>query len=155
MWTNKQSVNLSIYVCVFLLILLLFLMLFASDVFEIYLTAYRGFNVVGEALKNIKSTFCYCFYPSSVFAGIILVSLLKLLFNIKNDKIFITQNVKLLKAVYLSCFIIGVITFVGAFYYMPFIFVSAAGGFTGMLLRVLKNVMSSAVEINDENELTI
>ena len=38
---------------------------------------------------------------------------------------------------------------------MPFMFVAAAGGFTGMLLRVLKNVMQSAVELREENDLTI
>ena len=38
---------------------------------------------------------------------------------------------------------------------MPFMFVALAGGFVGMLLRVLKNVMQSAVELREENDLTI
>ena len=38
---------------------------------------------------------------------------------------------------------------------MPFWFVSAAAGFVGMLLRVLKNVLHTAVEISQENALTI
>ncbi len=155
MWSAKKSVNFSIFVCLFLLLLLIVLILFAPQIFELYLTAYRGFNAGGEALKSIKQTFLYCFYPSSVFGGIILISLLKLMFNIKDEKIFIRENVKLLKAVSWSCFAIAIITFIGAFFYMPFIYVSAAGGFTGMLLRVLKNVMFAAVEISDENELTI
>lgn len=155
MWNVKKSVNLSIFVCVFLAFILVGLLFCAPDIFYIYLTTYRGFNVVGEAIRNTKSIFCYCFYPSAVFAGIILMSLLKLLFNIKNDKVFIPLNVKLLRIVSWGCFAIAVITLIGAFYYLPFIFVSAAGGFTGMLLRVLKNVMFSAVEINNENELTI
>ena len=50
------------------------------------------------------------------------------------------------------CFIIGSITFVGCFFYMPFMFIAAAGGLLGLLLRVLKNLMQSAVEIADENE---
>lgn len=155
MWNVKKSVNLSIFVCLFISVVLIVLVLFAPMIFEFYLTAYRGFTATGEALKNIKTTFCYCFYPSSVFAGIILWSLLKLLFNIKKEKIFISQNVSLLRTVSWGCFAIGIITFIGAFYYMPFMFVAAAGGFTGMLLRVLKNVMDNAVKISEENELTI
>ena len=155
MWSAKKSVNFSIFVCLFLLLLLIILILFAPDIFQLYLTAYRGFNAGGEALLNIKKTFCYCFYPCSVFAGIILISLLKLLFNIKDQNIFINENVKLLRAISWSCFAIAIITFIGAFFYMPFIFVAAAGGFVGMLLRVLKNVMFAAVEISNENELTI
>ena len=52
-------------------------------------------------------------------------------------------------------FFIAVITFVGGIIYMPLIFVSAAGFFTGVLLRVLKNVMYSAIELKQDNDLTI
>ena len=152
---NKTSVKISVGVCISLSVILFILVIFGNSVFELYMTAYRGFSATGEALTMIKKTFGFCFYPSAVFAAVILYSLLKLLFNIKNEKIFITQNVKYLRTVSWCCFAIAIITLIGGFFYMPFIFVTAAGGFTGMLLRVLKNVMQSAVELREENDLTI
>ncbi len=155
MVNNKISVKISIGVCIALSALLFVFTIFGVNIFELYMTAYRGFSATGEALEMLKRTFVICFYPSDVFAAIILYSLLKLLFNIKEGKIFITQNTKYLRTVSWCCFMIAIITFVGGFFYMPFIFIAAAGGFTGMLLRVLKNVMQSAVELREENDLTI
>lgn len=155
MVNHKKSVNISIVVCIMLVALLTALVFLGPMLFELYLTAYRGLTPTGDPLANIKTTFVCCFYPSAVFAGIILYALLKLLFNIKKGDVFIKTNVMYLRIVSWCCFIIGIITFVGCFFYMPFMFVAAAGGLLGILLRVLKNVMQSAVEIADENELTI
>lgn len=155
MLKHKKSVNASIIVCITLSVLLAALIFLGPNLFELYMIAYRGFTPLGEALVRIKKTFAFCFYPCAVFAGIILYSLLKLLFNIKKGDTFIKANVTYLRIVSWCCFIIGTITFVGAFFYMPFILGAFAGGFLGMLLWVLKNVMRSAVEIKEENELTI
>ncbi len=155
MVNSKTSVKISIGVCAALSVILFIFVIFGVYIFELYMTAYRGFSATGEAIVMLKKTFCFCFYPCAVFAAAILYSLLKLLFNIKNEKIFITQNVKYLRTVSWCCFAIAIITFIGGFFYMPFMFVFAAGGFTGMLLRVLKNVMQSAVELREENDLTI
>ncbi len=155
MWNSKKSVNLSIVVCFVLSAILVLLAIFGPMVFKLYMTAYRGFLPDGEAMQNLSRTFAFCFYPCAVFAGIILYSLLKLLFNIKRDDVFISQNVTMLRIVSWCCVAIAVITFVGAFFYMPFGFVALAGGFVGMMLRVLKNVMQSAVALREENDLTI
>jgi hypothetical protein len=40
-------------------------------------------------------------------------------------------------------------------FYIPFLFVAIAAAFVGLMLRVVKNVMQNAVEISEENELTI
>ena len=78
-----------------------------------------------------------------------------MLFNIKNGQVFIKKNVTALKAVSWGCLIIMVITFIGGMFYMPFMFVALAGGFVGLMLRVLMTVMRSAVELREENDLTI
>ncbi|MBO5211436.1 MAG: DUF2975 domain-containing protein [Clostridia bacterium] len=155
MWNSKKSVNLSIVVCFILSAILVLLAIFGPMVFKLYMTAYRGFLPAGDAMRHLSRTFVLCFYPSAVFAGIILYSLLKLLFNIKGGQVFINQNVTLLRVVSWCCIAIAIITFVGAFFYMPFGFVALAGGFVGIMLRVLKNVMQSAVELREENDLTI
>ena len=155
MWNSKKSVTLSIVVCFALSAILALLLVLGPTVFKLYMVAYRGFLPDGDAMRHLSLTFAWCFYPSAVFSGIILYSLLKLLFNIKSEQVFINQNVTLLRVVSWCCFAISAITFVGAFFYMPFGFVALAGGFVGMMLRVLKNVMKSAVELREENDFTI
>lgn len=155
MWNFKKSVNLSIAVCIVLTIVLGIMVFTGSKIFELYMVLYRGFQMNGEAIKILKAVFIWDFYPSAIFAAAILYSLFKLLFNIKSGEVFISSNVKYLKLVSWFCFVIAIINFIGGFFYLPFIFVAAAGGFVGVMLRVLKNVMQSAVELKEENELTI
>lgn len=155
MWSSKKSVQLSIGVCMAVSILLLVLVFFGPKLFWMYMTMYRGIAPDSTVLQMLKSVFTTTFYPCAIFAAIILFSLLKLLFNIRKGNVFIAQNVKLLKTVSWCCYLIALITFFGGFYYMPFLFVTGAGVFVGILLRVLKNVMQAAVELREENDLTI
>ena len=152
---NRFSINLSLTVLSVVSLALAVLLIFGPKLFEMYMVSYRGFDVNGEAFSMLKKVFGICFYSSSVFSGIILYSLFKLLFNIKKGEVFIMRNALYLRLVSWCCFIIAAITLVGGIFYMPLLFVSAAGIFTGVLLRVLKNVMYSAVEIKQDNDLTI
>lgn len=155
MWNIKKSVQLSLIVCYALVVVLAILIVFGTNIFEFYMTAYRGLEPDGEKLNYLKYVFVACFYPSAIFSAGILYYLIRMLCNIKVGNVFTENNVKCLKLVSWFCFAIGIITFIGAFFYIPFGFVAAAGGFVGMLLRVCKNVMQSAVELREENELTI
>lgn len=152
---TKTSIKISIGVCIAVASVLLILCFFGPKIFEIYMVAYRGFSPKGEALRMLKRVFAGCFYPCAIFASVILYSLLKLLFNIKRGDVFILKNSVYLKIISYCLFIIGIIAFAGGFFYMPFMFVAAAGLFTGLLLRVLKNVFQSAVQMREENDLTI
>lgn len=155
MWNSKKSVTLSIIVC-FIFVAILTAGIFAGPYFmKLWFTVYRGFSENGEALQKMLSLFKWCFYPSAVFAYITLYSLLKLLFNIKRQEIFIEKNVSYLRVISWCCFAVAVITLVGGFIYIPFTVVAVAAAFVGLMLRVVKNVMQNAVEIKAENELTI
>lgn len=155
MWNRKRSVTLSIVVCL-IFVAILTVTLFAGPWFvKFWFTVYRGWQQNGQAMQNISTLFAVCFYPSAVFAYITLYSLLKLLFNIKRDEIFIVKNVKYLRRISWCCFAVAFITFMGGIFYVPFLFVAVAAAFVGLMLRVVKNVMQNAVEISEENELTI
>ena len=49
----------------------------------------------------------------------------------------------------------AVVDGLSALYYMPFLIVSAAAAFVGLILRVVKNVFAEAVRLKDENDYTI
>ncbi len=156
MWNRKRSVILSIVVCfTFTLILTLGLFLAPRMVTE-WLSAYRSISPEGEKMKSILAVFCACFYPCSVFGYVTLYSLLRLLFNIKKDEIFIHRNIVYLRRISWCCFAVSAITIVGGILCLPsFIFIATAAAFVGLLLRVVKNVMQNAADIKAENELTI
>lgn len=155
MWSSKKSVDFSIVVCGLVSLALLGLLFFGPKLFWLYMTGYRGIAPTSAVLQMLKGVFTCTFYPSAVFAAWILVSLIRLLVNIRNENVFVHENVKLLKVVSWCCVIIGIITLVGGRFYMPFLFVACAGFFVGLLLRVLKNVMQKAVELKEENDLTV
>lgn len=155
MWNRKRSVKLSITVCFMFLALLTIGLFLGPFAVKLWFTIYRGFSETGVAIKNMLTLFSAVFYPSAIFAYITLYSLLKLLFNIKKDEIFITQNVKYLRRITWCCFAVAFITLVGGIFYIPFGFIAIAAAFVGLMLRIVKNVMQNAVEIKAENELTI
>lgn len=154
MWNRKRSVALSLAVCYLLSAVVAVLLFTAPNIFLDYLTSFRNVNEL-SVLKLLISVFCGCFYPSAVLALTALYLLIRILYNIKKDDIFIMKNVSYLRRLSWCCIGVSVITFVGGFFYIPFLFITAAAGFMAMILRVLKNVMQSAVEIREENDLTI
>lgn len=155
MWNSKKSVTLSITVCLVFVAVLTFAVFFGPYCVELWLTLYRGFNKNGEALQGLIKIFKCCFYPSVIFAYTTLYCLIKLLFNIKKQEIFIIRNVTYLRIISWCCFAVALITLIGGFFYIPFLLIAVAAAFVGLMLRVVKNVMQNAVEIKEENELTI
>lgn len=155
MWNSKKSTTLSIIVCFIFLLILTAAMFIGPYGVKMWLVLYRGFNPNGEALHDLLTLFKWCFYPCSVFAYITLYSLIKLLFNIKAQEIFIAKNVTYLRVISWCCFAVALITLIGGCIYIPFMVVAVAATFMGLMLRVVKNVMQNAVEIKAENELTI
>lgn len=86
---------------------------------------------------------------------LIFSAMLKFLANIAKGDIFCADNVELLRKVSWYCLYSGVF-FLGFSLYQP-IFIICAGvvGFYGLLMRVIKNMLSEANSIKEENEYTI
>lgn len=155
MWNRKRSVTLSVIACYAFLVILTAGLFFGPWAVKMWFVTFRGWDEDGSVMGNMVTLFASCYYPCAVFAYVTLYSLLKMLFNIKQDKIFIRANVKYLRRISWCCFAVALITLVGGVLYIPFGVVAVAAAFMGLMLRVVKNVMQSAVEIRVENELTI
>ena len=154
MWNRKRSVSLSIAIC-FIIAAVITLLIFTGPQFvQLWFSKYRGWAEI-SVIKHIITVFCACFYPSAILGYFTLYSLLKLLFNIKKDEIFTLKNVKYLRIISWCCFAVAIITLVGGVFYIPFLFITVASGFIGLMLRIIKNVMQSAVSLREENDLTI
>lgn len=113
---------------------------------------YANFFGRGERVfVAITSTYYSCLLPGIV-AG---ANLLKLLYNIKKNQVFILENTRRILVLTLCCLVVGNITFVAGFFYFPFFIVSVAALFISLILGVIRNVFQKATEIKDENDLTI
>lgn len=97
-----------------------------------------------------------------------LICLDMLLINVKKEMVFNEKNVKLLRIISWACFYagsVGILSFVIVFIkylFLPAILIpsivlvlAVAEMFMGLVVRVVKNVFEAAIEIKEENELTI
>ena len=155
MWNSKQSAMLSIVVCWVCVTILTAFLIAGPWLIGLWFIGYYGWGVEDELYQRALQLYYVSFYPCAVFAYVTLYSLIRLLFNIRNGNTFIRRNVAYLRRISWCCYAVAGITLVGGVFYLPFLVVAVAAGFVGLMLRVVKNVMQSAVEIREENELTI
>lgn len=152
MWTSNKSINLSLVLCVILILAIILAGILAPFYLEEFFGFFNG-NMQENSTKSIA--FMSCFYPSAILGIVALFSLMKMLNRIKREDPFCRSNVKSLRVISLCFFVVALITFVGCFFYKPFMFIAAAAGFLGLILRVVKNVIQTAVELREENDLTV
>jgi len=101
--------------------------------------------------KDIIIAF-YCLEPVALTA---FACLFLLLLNIIKETVFIRGNVRLLRIVSYCAFLASAVCFTLGYMYLPYILCGVAAAFIGLLLQVLVRVFAVAVEIKEENELTI
>ena len=94
----------------------------------------------------------YCSAPAVFFA---LWELDRLLRAILARQVFIWRNVRSISRVRWCCLAVSLICLPAACYYTPIIFMSIIMFFLTLILSVLSNVMAAAVEIREENDLTV
>ena len=106
---------------------------------------------------------------AAVPAGdVALVCLDRLMNNLKNKIVFDTGNVKKLQTLGWCCFYASLITLlsfaiasircnsvIGVYLYSPLFIIGIGEVFVGLVLRVVMHTFENAIEIKDENDLTI
>ncbi len=111
--------------------------------------------VVASGQESVYLPLLITLYCAVPFAVVALVCLDVLLRNIRQEKPFIIQNVTMLRVISYCCFA-EVLVFAYFTVLKPFgAVVMIAGGFMGLILRVVKNVFEQAVRIREENDFTI
>lgn len=79
----------------------------------------------------------------------------KMLSNIQQGLIFSVQNTASLRLVSWACFFAAIFLLIAAFKWPVLIFASGVIGFLGLFVRVIKNMLSEAIAIKEENDFTI
>lgn len=148
MLSQTKSVKLSLYLTDFIIALFCAAAVFMPRFTKWYIT-YMG------RPANVRAVILAVCYTCLPFAMTALFSLRQLLKNIMRGDTFITDNIKRLNILFLCCIAAAVISFFSGYFYLPFYIISVAAAFFSLILRVIKNVFRSAIEIKAENELTI
>lgn len=145
-WTKDNSIGLSLCcVWVFAVILL------AVDASGYWLVRwYAGIRYI-----NFTEVLIIVLYVSSIFGWICLWCLRALLRNMQNEKVFVPENVSLLRRISWCCASAAAIILVCALFYLPMLIPAVAAAFMMLIVRVVKNVFQQACSMKDELDLTI
>ncbi|MCL1849049.1 MAG: DUF2975 domain-containing protein [Clostridiales bacterium] len=148
MWTKSKSLFLSRIMIAFFLVALV-----AGSVgLRWILGWYFGFTGKSFAsMLPLMATLWACAAP----AFLALLHLGGMLKRIAAGEVFVEENVKALRAISWCCFLVAIVFFAFFFYYILGLILAILAAFAGLVLRVVKNVFAQAVEIKEENDLTV
>lgn len=115
-----------------------------------------------EILTQIKDYIIGPFYAVVPAGFIALFCLDRLLGNIRKNTVFDMQNVKLLRIISIACAyagLVGLVSFIVImlkdFMFETMAVLSAGEFFVALIVNVVKNVFEKAIEIKEENDLTV
>ncbi len=146
MYTSEKSTKLTLVVTYIFYVLLVGMMI------AIYPIAQW---LIGPGHRASTLAAVIAFYSSCPAAWIALYSITRILKNILKDEVFTQDTVKILRVLSWCCAFVSLVSFITFFFYKLFIVFSLGAALMMLILRVLKNVMARAVEIKEENELTV
>ena len=148
MTKEKRSIAITsvlIKVAIVLCAAALFLMPYAAKMYE----------QISFQQDNVTVPLLITFYVCAAFGFVIQFVLNKLIKNIGSEKVFIDENVKLLKILSYCCFAIAVVTLIFARFRILVFVITFAAAFIGLILRVIKNCFTEAIRLREENDFTI
>ena len=151
---RKFSAILSLVVSIGFFAAMVALIFVGPRLFELYIN-YRASAIDVQKFGELMKVYKRALYPCIAVGLPAAYCVVRLLINIIKDRPFAKENVTYIRIIAWGCIAVGIITLVAAFYFLPFVFVAIAAGFGGIMVHAMKNVMQSAVEIKEENDLTI
>ena len=95
------------------------------------------------------------FYLSAVAVEIAMYRMVRLLRNILRGSLFTAENVAHIRCVRWCCFAVSLICLFAFFGFPSMIFISTIMAFLALVVTVVGQVMKAAVELREENDLTI
>lgn len=145
---KQKSVLFCAAACVLCLILVAALCALAPWLLRLYV----GMRSIS---MTVYAVLLAAFYACCVPAVLALTGLLRILANIRKKELFSRGNIRLVGLVSWCCVAVAVICFAAGFWYFPLFFLTAAMLFMFLIVRVVRSLMAAALDIEEENSLTI
>ena len=96
-----------------------------------------------------------CLYVCNAPGFVLLWCMDQLLRNLRQGKVFEDDNVRLLKNISICCFVVSVISLSLCSRIYSLGIVALMTAFMGLIVRIVKNVFSSAIAMRSELDLTV
>jgi len=146
--TSQMSAKYTLWVNRFLAVLMVVLCVFLYDL----LVWYRSLrNLLWQVCGAILVGFYLC-TPAVMYA---LWCIEKLLGNILQENVFILPNVRYIRRIRWCCALVSLVCLGAGILYPPLLFLTVIMAFLALMVSVVKNVMAAAVELREENDLTV
>lgn len=94
----------------------------------------------------------YACTPVVLFA---LWNIEKLIRSILAGEVFVRHNARRISRLRWCCLLVSFLCLSATFFYLPLLFMVVIMGFLGLVVSVVANVIAAAVEIREENDMTI
>ena len=115
----------------------------------------RWYAGVRPLADSARYAILLAFYPCAIAAALALFRMDRLLGAILQGQIFTLKNVGHIRAIRWCSAAISLVCLPASFFYMPLGFMVVIMAFLALVVTVLVRVMTAAVEIREENDLTI
>ena len=146
--TSMQSAKFTLWVNRFLACLMAVLCVTLYDL----LVWYRSLRALPWQVCAVIFFGFYLCTPAVLYA---LWCIEKLLRSILKGDVFVESNVRCIRRIRWCCAIVSVICLAAGVGYPPLLFLAVIMAFLALVVSVVKNVMAAAVEIREENDLTV
>jgi len=146
--TTALSGKITLWVNRFLFLVMVVLCFTVYDL----LTWFAG---VRQLPWQVSAVILVAFYLCVPVAGYALWCIEGLLKNILAGEVFIMKNVRYVRRIRWCCAGVSGICLPAAFFYPPLFFVVVMMAFLALMVSVVKTVLAAAVELREENDLTI
>ncbi len=146
--STARSTNVTLWVNRIIALMLLILIFTLPALLEWYMTI----RDMGRHVPIAIAVAFYCCLPAVLYAQWCMERLLR---NIRAEQIFVQDNVRYVRRVRWCCLAVSLICIPAAFFYPPLIFMVVIMGFLALVVSVAKNILAGAVELREENDLTI
>ena len=113
---------------------------------------YSGIRMLTDAEQK---AILAAFYGCAVFVELAFYHVDRLLTDILAGKVFIRKNVRRIRFIQWCCAAVSLLCVFAAVFYLPLIFLVVIMAFLSLSVGVIASVLDRAVEIREENDLTI
>lgn len=105
--------------------------------------------------SNAQRAIFLAYYACTPVVLFALWNIERLIRNILAGEVFVRHNARRISRLRWCCLLVSLICLPATFFYLPLIFMVVIMGFLGLVVSVVANVMAAAVEIREENDMTI
>ncbi|MDR1291923.1 MAG: DUF2975 domain-containing protein [Clostridiales Family XIII bacterium] len=151
MWDSKRSIVLSIVCTRAVIVFAVAVAAFLPFLIDSGFFSSSAFRIQDAVVAKLMPVY----YAVCVPGLAALFNVNALLVAIRAGKVFVAANVRYLRAISWCCFAAAAVFAVGARGSLALVLIAAAAAFAGLIIRVVKNVLESGVEMKDENDYTI